>query len=344
MRASTTPARLATLAALLGIATAAGAAPMYQVVPVARSDSPSVQWIKATHINDAGVLVGIAGAMDSRGNAVEYPVRWAPGGRPQVDRVHWGYAPTSINGAGAVLAFTLGNPGADQTLSAVWLHDHALSSWPVDTVQGNDLNDSFLATGGESWFDAQRGVAVHTAVIFDRERHVTPLPTLGGVHADGHAINAAGDVVGQSTTAGEAESRAFLYRAGTTIDLQAGVDSIAWGINAGGLVVGYLRSGADWQVFAWRDGQLARVGLAFGAPGGPVVVNDVGTIAWSGVTAGGGAFVATGGAVHDINRSLTPDSAGWRVIEVDDINAAGVIVAQALDADDVPRSVELVPQ
>jgi probable HAF family extracellular repeat protein len=337
------PIRAVALAALAA-ATTAAAAPLYRVVPIARSASPRIQWIKATRINDAGVVAGLCGAMDGTGTAVEYPVLWSPGGAPRIDRLHWGYVPTSINAAGAVLAYTPGNPGADQTLSAVWLDGHAASSWPVDTVQGNDLNDGFVATGGEDWFDPARGVGVHTAVVFDRERHVTPLPTLGGVRADGYAINAQGDVVGQSTIAGESQARAFLYRAGATIDLQAGADSVAWGVNGAGLVVGLRRSGSDWQVFTWRDGQLTGVGLPFAVPGGPVVVNDAGTIAWSGLASGGGAFVASGGAVHDINRSLTPDSAGWRVVEVDDINAAGVLVAQALDADGVPRSVELVPQ
>ncbi len=340
------PSRRIALAALLCCAATAGAAPLYQVVPVAPAANPQIQWIQATRINDSGVLVGAAGWTTHGGaDSYVYPVRWAAAGAAaQVDLAHQGYVPRAINAAGAILASTNGNPGADQTLTAIWFDGHLGSSWPIDTLQGNDINDSFVATGGESWYDPERGVGVHTAVVFDRARHVTPLPTLGGIRADGYAINAAGDVAGRSTIAGEAEAHAFLYRAGTTIDLQAGVDSVAWGIDRDGLVVGHLRSGADWQVFTWRDGVLARVGLAFGAPAGPVLVNDAGTIAWSGMTSGGGAFVLAGGAVHDINRSLTPDSAGWRIIELDDMNATGVIVAQALDPAGVYRSVELVPQ
>lgn len=338
--------RGAALAALLGLAagTVAIAAPLYRIVPVSHGDLPRDAPMQATRINDAGILVGFAEMTDSEGELTEYPVRWSADGMPHVDRVHWGYTPTSINRAGAVLAFSNGNPGADQVLSAVWFDGRAVSSYPVDSVRGNDINADFLATGGESWFDAQLGMPVHTAVVFDRARHVRVLPTLGGTRADGHAINDAGDVVGQSTIAGDAEARAFLYRGGSTIDLQAGAGSVAWDINLAGLVVGHRQAGGGWQVFAWRDGQMSDVGVPFGQASGSPVVNDAGTIAWSALDGGGAAFVSIDGTSYDINRCLTPDSAGWHVVEVDDMNSAGVIVAQARDAGGRTRSVELLPQ
>src|SRR5579871_3407416 len=68
---------------------------------------------------------------------------------------------------------------------------------------------------------------------------ITDLGTLGGDSSWAAAVNAAGQVVGQSTTL-DGNSHAFLYSDGTMTDLGTlgGTVSYARGINAAGQVVG----------------------------------------------------------------------------------------------------------
>jgi probable HAF family extracellular repeat protein len=73
-----------------------------------------------------------------------------------------------------------------------------------------------------------------------QEYTVKDLGTLGGAEATPSAINASGEVVGYSTTAGNVAEHAFLYSNGIMQDLGTlgGTNSYGLGINASGQVTG----------------------------------------------------------------------------------------------------------
>src|ERR671930_236835 len=74
------------------------------------------------------------------------------------------------------------------------------------------------------------------------------LGTLGGTQSVAIAVNASGQVVGQSATAGEAESHAFSWtQAGGMVDLGTlgGTQSVAVAVNASGQVVGFSTTAGD---------------------------------------------------------------------------------------------------
>ena len=89
------------------------------------------------------------------------------------------------------------------------------------------------------------------------------LGTLGGLNSRALAINTSGQVVGRSTTSGEASEHAFLWtpkgrnngQIGSMVDLQTlgGTNSSATAINTQGQVVGqsYLSGNATYHPFLW---------------------------------------------------------------------------------------------
>src|SRR5580700_5382731 len=79
------------------------------------------------------------------------------------------------------------------------------------------------------------------AAITTKAGTITDLGTLGGSFSYANGINASGQVVGFSTTAGDASVGAFLYSGGvmTHLGTFGGLVSGATGINASGQVVGY---------------------------------------------------------------------------------------------------------
>ncbi|GAA0235646.1 hypothetical protein [Cryptosporangium japonicum] len=130
------------------------------------------------------------------------------------------------------------------------------------------------------------------AVVWSGGR-ITELGTLGGdtsVPADtGRAVNAAGDVIGTSTTA-SGETHAFRWRAGTLTDLGTlgGAGSVPTAINDQGQVVGSstTASGAT-HAFRWDDGALTDLGAPGGTGSAAVDVNDSGVVVGTVTTASG---------------------------------------------------------
>ena len=151
--------------------------------------------------------------------------------------------------------------------------------------KGHDINDAGQVTG-ESTLDPAGGPA-HAFLYSDGV--MIDLGTLGGQMSTGYAINAHGQVTGQSYTA-STHLHAFLYADGRMLDLGSMADgglSVGRGINASGWVVG--------------------------------VTDFTGQVG----------FVYDGARMHDLNALLESSGDGWVVEDALDINDMGQIVAVA---------------
>jgi probable HAF family extracellular repeat protein len=126
---------------------------------------------------------------------------------------------------------------------------------------------------------------------------VTDLGTLGGTFSFPHAINNRGAVSGQSTLAGDAVGRGFVWEKGRMIDvgaLPAGPNSEAFAVNESLQVVGWADGAAskadsnvrcetvsalDSHAFLWRRGRLTDLGTLGGKTSLGFAPNNRATIA-----------------------------------------------------------------
>jgi probable HAF family extracellular repeat protein len=160
--------------------------------------------------------------------------------------------------------------------------------------EGADINNQGHVTGLSSVVNGE----TH-AFLWDGDK-ITDLGTLGGVYAVGVALNEQDMVAGFSHLASDDPSNpwigggrhAFLHDGTTMHDLGtlAGNTSLAWGINADGLVVG----------------QSTHAGST----------NDHDTHAF-----------LYDGSLHDLNDLLDASGKGWELSFAGDINASGQIAA-----------------
>ena len=159
---------------------------------------------------------------------------------------------------------------------------------------------------------------------------LTDLGTLGGATSNANAINAAGQVVGESDTATGAK-HAFLYADGKMKDLgtlDAG-NSCAEGINARGQVVGWSGpSEADCRAFLYSGGVMKRLGTLGGPTATAFAISDAGQIAGYSLDSNGvaRAFLYTpGDGMKDLGALGGPKAKSW----AKRINAAGLVVGQS---------------
>lgn len=132
----------------------------------------------------------------------------------------------------------------------------------------------------------------HGAALFS----ITDIPTLGGNAAYTSGLGPAGQVVGQSYTAGSASTRGFLWTAAGGLKdvgaLASGTSKIeASAINTSGKIVGWSpidagNSDSMRHAFAGTVGALTDLGTLGGATSFAYAINDAGRIVGQAATAG----------------------------------------------------------
>jgi len=169
------------------------------------------------------------------------------------------------------------------------------------------------------------------------------LGTLGGTSSRAVAINAAGQIVGDSSTPGDTAYHAFLLTDGTMHDLGTlgGTDSRAWAVNDSGDVVGesYVPGDANEHAFLFTAGAMRDLGtlgglnsFAFGINTGGTVVGQSHTAASTIYHPDPHAFLYAAGVMTDLN-GLIPADSGWVLQQAAAINDAGQIVGGGTQVD-----------
>jgi probable HAF family extracellular repeat protein len=320
--------------------------------------------IDATDINDAGQILGRACRLGTCTDvlmnlvpAVPEPGSWALLSTG-LGLLAWRARQRRVKPAlmlGVSLALTAPAVLADPLYTATFLPDNftAYGIGNDGSVVGSGLNPdyqqrafvwqdgttTFLPTlgGPSAWATATNGgIVVGASLSGDftrgfiyRNGDIRSTGTLYGGESIAYGVNAAGQVVGESTDA-SGNTRAFLYSGGTLADIGTlgGADARARGINDAGMIVGGSQPGPGFpddgaHAFLYHDGIMQDLGTLGGGFSWAEAVNNAGQVAGYSLVGGTAVwhpFLYSGGVMHDLG------SFGGDYGEAHAINAAGVVV------------------
>lgn len=187
-------------------------------------------------------------------------------------------------------------------------------------------------------------IAGYTVGMYSRQAMLwrggtaTALPAVGGDYGGAISINASGDAVGESSTAGNQASHATLWTNGSAIDLGTlggGLSSIAWDINDRGDIVGNSTISDDYSIsraVLWKNHvayDLGTFGGADSSSSSAAAINNRGQIVGLSRTVDGkwSAVLWENGTIRDLGTL-----AGGTGANANDINNAGQIVGQSDNA------------
>ena len=171
---------------------------------------------------------------------------------------------------------------------------------------GGTHSRAFRLSGSAIVGEAQDAAGNYQAFVH-RSGSMTKLGTLGGTTSRANGINELGDIVGSATTAGNAATRAFLYRSGAITTLGGtfgGTHSVAEAINGAGEVAGYASTTGNGSTRAFRlvNGVMTNLGTLGGASEAKDI-NHLGDVVGHSRLADNNtqhAFIHTGGRLIDI--------------------------------------------
>jgi len=212
----------------------------------------------------------------------------------------------------------------------------------LGTLGGTDscalyINERGEATGQSftnSVINPVTGLPTMHPFVWDGSRMVD-LGTLGGTLATAGDINNRGQVIGQSSLAGDLTAHPFLWHKGTLTDLGTlgGNNGQANWINDAGEVVGNadLPGSLTYDAFLWKNGVLTDLGTQDGDP-----CSDATSINSKTQIVGGSSDCSTflhaflwehGGPMIDLN-TFVPSAAGVTLTQATYINDRGEIAAE----------------
>ncbi|MBT3379881.1 MAG: hypothetical protein HN742_03395 [Lentisphaerae bacterium] len=178
------------------------------------------------------------------------------------------------------------------------------------------------------------GAIVYQACVWEGVERLD-LGTLGGAQSVAYAINARGEIVGESATA-TSVTTAFLYRDGQMVPLDPNPPyrSVAYDISDSGVIVGQ-RADADGALKAtrWREGEAEELAGLGGVYSCALAVNAEGrAVGWAENEIGALHAVLwdARGAVLDLNGLLWGAAGEWDLQSATAINDAGDVVGYGL--------------
>ena len=158
--------------------------------------------------------------------------------------------------------------------------------------------------------------------------HVTDLGTLtGDTLSEGGAINAIGDVTGESHNDDSTAGQAFRYHDGTLTGLgvlNVGDVSAGLAINVSGEVAGLSSGAGGDSATTWSGTTITDI--SSGVESWATGINADGAVVGSMFTTDLLAFVDTGGPLVDLNTEVTSGATGMTLIDAAGINDNGEIV------------------
>jgi probable HAF family extracellular repeat protein len=252
---------------------------------------------------------------------------------------------TGINNAGQVVGYTTNSSGVQQGF--LYTNGTMVNLTPSSssTSGASGINDKGQVAGAYTSSSGQ----VHAALFFNGT--VTDLGTLpGGTGSSATAINASGQVVGDSTFAGTGLDHAFLYSNGALQDLGtlggANNFSSANAINAAGEVVGQSSTPGGADAFLYKNGTMYDLGTLPGPQESSATgINDEGDIVGESLdknTQRFAAFLYADGTMYNLN-DLLANGQGYLVTQATGINNAGQIIAYATTPSGAQNAVLLLP-
>lgn len=227
-----------------------------EILPLVEGDAVALR-----AINNAGLVVGYALGEDG----LEHPVAWSEpfdettGSGGTIDLgIYNGQStfPSDVNDFGELCGSLNTNPRAWRLDAAGYLNlgKFQKGKWGSSAAGGiNNLGE----VAGSSTLDT----VTRRAFIYDDNNGMQDLGTLGGSSSWGGYLNDNGEVVGNSHTAGDEVSHAFLYSGGAMIDIEDSIPGFAnsiyyellepRGITNSGTIIGITSngSGLPTQVF-----------------------------------------------------------------------------------------------
>lgn len=237
----------------------------------------------------------------------------------------------------SIFDLLLGSSNGTQTRAALWQNGQMRD---LGTLGGPDaiawlVNESGQIVGS-SYTNYTQSLACPGFLTTDpflwNGGKMTNLGTLGGTCGFPSALNNRGEVVGDSSVAGDASMHAFLWDRGVLTDLGTlgGSFSAANAISDSGEIAGYATNARDQAVFAvlWTQGQMTDLGTLDGDPCSSAnSINSREQVVGLSATcdfATRRAFLWEHGSMVDLN-TLVPPNSGLQLTIAEAINDHGEI-------------------
>lgn len=305
-----------------------------QYTVTAMGTLPGGSYVTPRAINNRGLVVGEAGAIDGLSHAFLYD----NGSMIDLQALVEGAFASSgqgINDAGQIVGcFYSANGGQRAIVFSSDMQLQDLGTLGGDVACAASINQSGQITG---WSNTEQGSVVH-AFIYDNGVMTDIQAQAGwpkGRPTSPLSINAAGQVVGWYHHGASLYARAFIFSNGRMRDMGTLLRSksaqvIALGINDSGLAVGTSDiQGLSTQAFLYANGRMKGLGALFpGDSSHAYGINSSGQIVGSSASDVVRAVLIDQGVWLDLNTMLEPVSgAGWQLQYAYAINDSGQIVA-----------------